>query len=115
MYASGVSRKRVDVRLPPELIARVHGARGTLTFTAFVERALESALSEAKVPAVPMRSGPGAVVSAETVRPVAPFRAPVSSVAARRLAEVSAPVVPGVVRASSLVKLDVKPIPKKGK
>lgn len=39
-----VARKRVDLRLPEELVEAVDAARGDVTRTRWVERALEAAL-----------------------------------------------------------------------
>lgn len=72
-----VSRQLVNLRLPPELVARVDERAGELgqTRTMFVERALESALgcsdAIAETGSVERASGPGRA---------APSRAPVPGV-----------------------------------
>jgi hypothetical protein len=95
---------RLELRVEPELLARVDDARGDVSRTRFVERALESALKrrDAALEPYPFEAGRRAVREAVD-RGAASVRVEAGS------------VVPGVVRASSLVKRDVRPIPKKSR
>jgi hypothetical protein len=75
-YTAAMKDARLELRIERKLMARIDAARGDVSRTRWVERALESALSEAKGPSLPMRAGPGPVSSSEGVRPAAPSRAP---------------------------------------
>ena len=99
-------RKLVNLRLPEELLTRVDAAaqKAGQTRTKFVERALAEALSVPKVGPSPT-SWSEPLTDQEIDRVVADER--LSPEAKRSFLERHG------VRASSLVKRDVKPIPKK--
>ena len=111
---------RLELRVDPELKRRVDARAAELgqKTTTFVERALEKALSEAAEPLAGSGPTPAPVPSSEGVRSAACPRAsettPRERQGLKNLATGQRPVFPGVVRASSLVKQGVKPIPKKG-
>lgn len=103
------------MRLSDELAGRIDRARGGLPRATWMKGALEKALEGSpSVAAIPAERAPGGSAEARSV-PASP-----------RASEVSAPPmsrpkdsyrrdparVPGVVRASSLVKQGVRPIPK---
>jgi hypothetical protein len=76
---ANVSKKAVSLRLDEELLARVHVVRGDVSFTRFVVRALEAALSETEELPEGEQAGPGSVGSEEPVRPAAPPRTSVET------------------------------------
>jgi hypothetical protein len=111
------ARRRVDFRLPAELMDRVNAEADRLgqTRTKFVERALVASLGRGAVEDdVPSPSRSSVAEQAA---------APVSSLESRGLRNLHETITdprlspfPGVVRGSSLAKSGVRPIPKgKGK
>lgn len=93
--------QRFEMRLSDELAGRIDKARGDVPRATWIKRAVESALGQVSPadtlgPAARRVGGEGG----PTARSSAPSRP-------------SAPSVPGLRRASSLVKRDVRPIPKR--
>lgn len=90
------------VRVMPELLGRVDAARGDVSRTRWVRRALERALGEALGP-----------YSDAELRQIAAGRAASdTAVTVQEALSTGRVLVPPVVRASSLSKVGVKPIPK---
>jgi hypothetical protein len=108
-------KRPVSLRIDSALVDRVDAARGDVSRTRFVERALEAYVGEGAVKGIPSPARP---VAEEAAAPRSsrggPGSSPVPSDSVRRAQALGE--FPGVARASSLVKRGVVPIPKgKGK
>jgi hypothetical protein len=111
-----VSRRLEVPNVPDELFEALEAARGDVPRSRFVLRALEAYVSEGAVKGVPSPARPVAEEAAAPLDSPRWLQPPTPGEVRPQSGVGFVPNVPGVARASSLVKRDVKPIPKgKGK
>jgi hypothetical protein len=106
---------RLELRIEKGLMDRVDAARGDVSRTRWVERALERALSVDALAKAGQAYGSGREVEfhiPDHLDDPPSRRVPADDLPANLRPRM--PRAPGVVRASSLVKQGVRPIPKKG-